>query len=74
METLEVAHTGWRVGCCRGRVDSCLQECSPEGVSGGSGFMVIHRCLTAAAQVSVCAVMTVIAQKESFCNCGNRAI
>lgn len=32
--------------------------------------MVIHRRPAAAAQVSVCAVMTVIAEKEFSCNCG----
>lgn len=31
--------------------------------------MVIHRHPAAAAQVSVCAVMTVIVQKEPSCNC-----
>lgn len=36
--------------------------------------MVVHRRPAAAAQVSVCAVMTVIVQKESSCNCGSRAI
>lgn len=65
---------GGRAGCCRGRADSCLLECGPGGVSGGSVFMVIHRLRAAAAQVRVCAVMTVIVQKESSCNCGSRAM
>ena len=36
--------------------------------------MVFNVRAAAAAQVSVCAVMTVIVQKESSCNCGSRAI
>lgn len=43
-----------------------------EVVSGGSGFMVIHRHPAAAAQVSVCAVMTVILRKEPSCNCARQ--
>lgn len=34
--------------------------------------MAVHRRPAAAAQVSACAIMTVILQKESSCNCGSR--
>lgn len=34
--------------------------------------MAVHRHPAAAAQVSVCSVMTVIVQKEPSCNCAER--
>lgn len=68
MQTLEVARrmTGWDLQGLGGQLFA--------GMRRRKWFHGHPPVPIAAAQVSVCALMTVIVQKESSCNCGSRAI